>query len=37
VEPIAENHQRYMAYFHLYKRIYEHVKDDFGALAALRG
>ena len=37
VEPIAENHQRYMAYFCLYKRIYEHVKDDFRALAALRG
>jgi len=26
-----------MAYFELYKRIYEHVKDDFRELARLRG
>ena len=35
-EPVAESHERYMAYFALYKQIYEHVKDDFRALAALR-
>jgi ribulokinase len=40
VEPMAPNqanHERYMAYFGLYKRIYEHVKDDFVDLARLRG
>ena len=36
VEPIQANHDRYMEYFALYKQIYEHVKDDFQALAALR-
>ncbi len=35
--PNAENHARYMAFFELYKRIYAHLKDDFAALAALRG
>jgi xylulokinase len=36
MEPIAENHARYMEYFALYKRIYEHVKEDFQELARLR-
>jgi xylulokinase len=36
VEPSQENHERYVAYFDLYKQIYEHVKDDFKALAKLR-
>jgi xylulokinase len=36
VEPIPENHERYMEYFALYKQIYEHVKDDFKTLAQLR-
>jgi xylulokinase len=36
VEPIQANHDRYMEYFALYKQIYEHVKDDFQALASLR-
>jgi len=34
--PNQENHERYMEYFALYKQIYEHVKDDFKALARLR-
>jgi len=34
--PNQENHERYMKYFALYKQIYEHVKDDFKALALLR-
>ena len=36
MEPNAENHERYMAYFERYKKIYEHVKDDFQELARLR-
>jgi len=36
MEPSQENHQRYMEYFALYKRIYEHVKEDFKELAQLR-
>jgi xylulokinase len=35
-EPNQENHERYMAYFDLYKQLYHHVKDDFKALAELR-
>ena len=35
-EPSQENHEKYMQYFALYKRIYEHVKDDFKELAELR-
>ncbi|MBN1579394.1 MAG: FGGY-family carbohydrate kinase [Anaerolineae bacterium] len=37
MEPNAANHERYMDYFMLYKRIYEHVKADFVDLARLRG
>jgi xylulokinase len=36
VEPSQENHERYMAYFDLYKQLYNHVKDDFRDLAELR-
>lgn len=36
VEPSPENHARYMEYFMLYKKIYEHLKDDFKDLARLR-
>lgn len=36
MEPSLENHDRYMEYFELYKRIYEHVKEDFRELARLR-
>jgi len=36
MDPDAASHARYMAFFDLYKRIYEHLKDDFAALAALR-
>jgi xylulokinase len=36
LEPDQENHERYMEYFGLYKQLYEHVKGDFRALAALR-
>jgi xylulokinase len=36
MEPSPENHERYMEYFALYKRLYEHVKGDFQALACLR-
>ena len=37
MEPNAANHGRYMEYFAVYKRIYEHVKGDFYDLARLRG
>lgn len=36
MEPNQANHDRYMEHFALYKQIYEHVKDDFRALARLR-
>jgi xylulokinase len=36
MEPNRETHERYMEYFALYKRLYEHVKEDYRALAALR-
>ena len=36
MEPNQENHDRYMEYFALYKQLYEHVKEDFKALARLR-
>lgn len=36
MEPDQNNHDIYMEYFALYKRIYEHVKDDFKELARLR-
>jgi sugar (pentulose or hexulose) kinase len=36
MEPNAENHERYMEYFGLYKKLYEHTKEDFQELARLR-
>jgi len=36
ISPSQSNHERYMEYFSLYKRIYDHVKEDFKALAELR-
>jgi xylulokinase len=36
MEPSLDDHERYMEYFELYKRIYEHVKGDFEELARLR-
>jgi xylulokinase len=36
MEPIPENHERYMEIFPVYKQIYEHVKGDFRDLADLR-
>jgi len=36
MEPDPENHERYMKIFPLYKRLYEHLKEDFRDLAALR-
>jgi len=35
--PNAERHALYMEYFALYKRLYEHVREDFEELARLRG
>jgi sugar (pentulose or hexulose) kinase len=37
MEPDQRNHETYMEYFGLFKRLYEHVKDDFTVLARLRG
>jgi len=36
MEPSQENHHMYMDYFRIYRRIYEHLKDDFKELARLR-
>jgi len=36
MEPDPENHDMYMDYFDLYKQLYDHVKEDYRALAALR-
>lgn len=36
LEPDMGNHRLYQDYFKLYKRIYEHLKDDFAELAKLR-
>ncbi|MBN1400768.1 MAG: FGGY-family carbohydrate kinase [Anaerolineae bacterium] len=36
MEPDPANHERYTGYFELYKRLYEHVKDDYRELARLR-
>jgi len=36
LEPDPENHRLYQAYFHLYKSLYGHIKQDFKTLAALR-
>lgn len=36
MEPNQANHERYMEYFNLYTQLYQHVKEDFKALARLR-
>jgi xylulokinase len=36
MEPNAENHALYRAYFCLFKQVYEHVREDYRALAELR-
>jgi xylulokinase len=36
MQPSSERHQRYMEFFDLYKRLYEHVKEDYRKLAELR-
>ncbi len=36
IQPDARTHERYLEAFGLYKRIYEHVKQDFRDLARLR-
>lgn len=36
MEPNQNNHARYMDYFALYKKLYQHVKDDYRELAKLR-
>jgi len=36
IEPDAENHERYMEYHRLYRRLYQHLADDFHELARIR-
>jgi sugar (pentulose or hexulose) kinase len=36
MDPDPERHAVYMAYFDLYKQLYEDLREDFGQLAALR-
>jgi len=36
MQPSAENHDRYMKIFRVYKKLYEHLKQDFRDLADLR-
>ncbi len=36
IEPDKNTHELYMEYFKLYKKIYEHLKEDFIELAKLR-
>jgi sugar (pentulose or hexulose) kinase len=36
MEPVPENHQQYMEYYSIYKKIYQHLKSDFRELAILR-
>lgn len=36
MEPIQENHEKYMEYFRIYKNVYEHLKDDFKDLSKLK-
>ena len=37
LEPDPQTHELYGEYFGLYKKLYEHLKDDYGELARLRG
>jgi xylulokinase len=36
MEPDPANHERYMEYFELYKRLYQHLEEDFQVLARIR-
>lgn len=36
LEPSQENHKIYMDYYKLYRKLYEHLKDDFRELAYIR-
>jgi len=36
MQPSAENHDQYMKIFRVYKKLYEHLKQDFRDLADLR-
>jgi xylulokinase len=36
MEPDPQKHEIYLEYFYLYKRLYDHVKGDYRALADLR-
>lgn len=36
MDPIPGNHERYMGYYQLYGKIYEHIKEDYVTLAKLR-
>lgn len=36
MEPDSKRHEIYMEYFDLYKGLYEHIRDDYRVLAALR-
>jgi xylulokinase len=36
MEPVQKNHNIYMNYFELYKKLYSHIKSDYRTLASLR-
>lgn len=36
MEPDSQKHERYMRYFELYRRLYQHVRDDYKQLKELR-
>lgn len=36
LEPSSQNHRLYMDYYRLYRKLYEHLKEDFRDLADLR-
>ena len=36
MEPSPENHELYLRYFALYKKLYEHIREDYRELARLR-
>lgn len=35
MEPIQENHEKYMAYFKVYRNLYQHIKSDYKDLAKI--
>ncbi len=36
LEPVKENHQMYMEFFNIFKKLYSHLKEDFRDLAQLK-